>query len=88
MAIVKLLDTVALLVKIPTQRLSLVEEKDIPDVGALPPGLVGTIVHIYTQPEQTPQYLVEFSDSHGREYAMATLQAQEFLVLQYELSAA
>lgn len=84
----KLLDTIALLAEIPNQRLSLVETKDIPAVGALPAGLVGTIVHIYTQPEKPPHYLVEFSDSHGCEYAVATLQAQEFLVLQYELSAA
>ncbi len=83
----KLLDTVALLVEIPNQRLSLVETNSIA-VETLPIGLVGTIVHIYAQAEVPSGYLVEFSDSHGCEYAMATLQAKEFLVLQYELSVA
>lgn len=83
----KLLDTVALLSEIPSQRFSLVDA-DSPTLEGLPTGLVGTIVHIYTPAEVSPRYLVEFSDSRGCEYAVATLQAQEFLVLQYKLSAA
>ncbi len=34
------------------------------------------------------QYLVEFADTQGREYAMATLRADELLVLYYELTVA
>lgn len=34
------------------------------------------------------QYLVEFADSQGSEYAMAMLKADEILVLQYELAVA
>ncbi|PSB16623.1 DUF4926 domain-containing protein [Phormidesmis priestleyi ULC007] len=80
----KLLDTVALLIKLPSDRLSLVEENSLA-LEELPIGLVGTIVHIYDRDDALCRYLVEFSDSQGREYAMATLQAQDFLVLQYEL---
>ncbi|NJP09739.1 MAG: DUF4926 domain-containing protein [Leptolyngbyaceae cyanobacterium RU_5_1] len=83
----KLLDTVALLREIPSHCLGLVEAKHSA-VNGLPAGLVGTIVHIYTPAASPLSYLVEFSDSQGREYAMATLQSQDFLVLQYELLAA
>ncbi len=34
------------------------------------------------------QYLVEFADTQGREYAMATLGENELLVLHYELTVA
>ncbi len=34
------------------------------------------------------QYLVEFADTQGREYAMATLREDELLVLHYELTVA
>ncbi len=34
------------------------------------------------------QYLVEFADTQGREYAMATLRENELLVLHYELTVA
>lgn len=34
---------------------------------------------------ESPQYLVEFADLDGREYAMATLQPHEVLALHYEL---
>ncbi len=81
----KLLDTVALLSPISPDRLTLVEAESSA-VAGLPPGLVGTIVHIYRPDALPPQYLVEFSDSQGREYAMATLLAQDFLVLQYKLA--
>jgi tetratricopeptide (TPR) repeat protein len=49
----------------------------------LPIGQVGTIVEIYEA--QEPRYLVEFADLQGREYAMAVLQADEFIVLRYQL---
>jgi hypothetical protein len=43
-------------------------------------------VHIY---DTTPsKYLIEFSDTKGREEAMATLDAQEFVLLQYEIAVA
>jgi hypothetical protein len=81
----KLLDTIALITNIPRDRLSLVEPSDRP-LENLPIGLVGTIVHIY---DTTPsKYLIEFSDTQGREEAMATLDAQEFVLLQYELAIA
>jgi hypothetical protein len=82
----KLLDTVALIVNIPRDRLSLVEQTDRL-LERLPIGLVGTIVHIYGQ-DAAPSHLVEFSDAEGREEAMATLEGQEFVVLQYELAVA
>jgi hypothetical protein len=81
----KLLDTIALVANIPYDCLSLVEPSDRP-IENLPIGLVGTIVHIY---DTTPsKYLIEFSDSQGREEAMATLDEQEFVLLQDELAAA
>jgi Domain of unknown function (DUF4926) len=81
----KLLDTIALITTIPRDRLSLVEPSDRP-LENLPIGLVGTIVHIY---DTTPsKYLIEFSDTQGREEAMATLDAQEFVLLQYQLATA
>jgi hypothetical protein len=81
----KRLDTIALLTTIPHDRLSLVEPSDRP-LENLPIGLVGTIVHIY---DTTPsQYPIEFSDTQGREEATATLDQQEFILLQYELATA
>jgi len=50
-------------------------------------GLVGTIVDIH-QDNQGADYLVEFADSDGCEFAIAYLKANEFLTLQYELAAA
>ncbi len=82
----KLLDTIALLQDLPRDRLTLTEFESNNTLG-LPSGLVGTIVHIYDQ-TNPPQYLIEFADSQGCEYAMATLQESEFLVLQYDLVAA
>jgi Domain of unknown function (DUF4926) len=83
----KLLDTIALVVNIPHDRLSLVEPTDH-FLELLPIGLAGTIVHIYEQDSAPSQYLVEFSDAEGHEAAMATLDGQEFVVLQYELAVA
>ena len=82
----KLLDTIALLVNVPTDHLSLVEDENLLASG-LPIGLVGTIVHIYQQEKETLKYLVEFSNAQGQEEAMATLDGQQFVVLQYELVA-
>ena len=81
----QILNTVANLQPIPTERLSLVEP-EYQDVRELPPGQVGTIVEIYEAAE--PQYLIEFADLQGREYAMAMLKANEILVLNYELAIA
>jgi Domain of unknown function (DUF4926) len=83
----KLLDTIALLVNVPPTNLSLVEGKNLLESG-LPIGLVGTIVYIHQREKETSQYLVEFSNSQGQEEAMATLDGQQFVVLQYELAAA
>lgn len=84
MAVLSLLDTVATLKPIPASRLSLVES-NYQSIESLPAGQVGTIVSIYQG--ATPSYLVEFSDSQGREYAMAVLEVNEMLSIRYELSA-
>ena len=83
----KLLDTIALLVHVSHDRLSLMEPEIRLSAG-LPVGLVGTIVHIHQPEGEAPKYWVEFSDAEGREEAMATLDESELVVLQYELAAA
>ena len=75
----KLLDTVALLQDLPQDRLTLTEVERDMQQGLLS-GTEGTIVHIHDQSDPF-HYLVEFADSQGCEYAMATLQKQEFLIL-------
>ena len=65
-------------------RLTLLESEHA-SVSSLPVGLVGTIVEVYDTRKEC-QYLVEFADSQGIEYAMAMLKADEILVLQYELA--
>ncbi len=82
----QLLDTIAILKPISVDRLSLMEaEYDFN--SALPVGLVGTIVDIH-EDNQGVDYLVEFADSDGCEFAIAYLKSNEFLTLQYELVAA
>lgn len=78
-----MLDTIAILSDIPTHQLQLVE----PEYAVLPyllQGLIGTIVEVYHS-ETSSHYSVEFADEQGHEYAVATLQASEFLVLHAEL---
>lgn len=77
----KLLDTVTNLQSIPREKLTLLEQ----DIAYLPEGQVGTIVEVYNRENQN-YYLVEFADLKGCEYGMATLTAEEILVLNYELS--
>ena len=77
----KLLDTVTNLQPIPREKLTLLEQ----DIAYLPKGQVGTIVEVYHR-EDKNYYLVEFADLEGCEYGMATLTAEEILVLNYELS--
>jgi hypothetical protein len=77
----KLLDTVTNLQSIPKEKLTLLEK----DIAFLPKGQVGTIVEVYER-EDKNYYLIEFADLEGSEYAMATLTAEEILVLNYELS--
>ncbi|WP_263971752.1 DUF4926 domain-containing protein [Leptolyngbya ohadii] len=82
MADLQLLNPIANLKPIPVDRLTLVEpEYEV--IEHLPVGQVGTIVEIYEA--QEPRYLIEFADLQGREYAMAVLQADEFIVLHYQL---
>lgn len=83
---IQLLDTVALINQIPRSRLTLVDD-DYEDIESLPPGQVGTIVEVYERGENC-QYLIEFSDQTGCEYAMAILKAEELLVLHYDFNAA
>ena len=80
------MDSVAILKPVSNTRLTLVEP-EYESVSNLPIGLVGTIVEVYDTGKEC-QYLVEFSDSQGIEYAMAILKADEILVLQYELAVA
>ncbi|MEH2144635.1 DUF4926 domain-containing protein [Nostoc sp.] len=82
----KLLDTIATLKPIPIERLQLVEVL-CTSIESLPSGQVGTIVEVYEQEEEY-HYLVEFADTQGCEYAMATLRADEILVLHYDLAIA
>ena len=84
MSELQLFDTVTNLNPIPRERLSLVED-EYPSMDYLPKGQVGTIVQIYDHIEE-PQYLIEFADTNGCEYAMTTLKKEEILVLHYELS--
>ena len=80
----RVLDAVAILKPISNTRLALVEP-EYASISSLPIGLVGTIVEVYYTGKES-QYLVEFADSQGIEYAMAMLKADEILVLQYELA--
>lgn len=82
----KLLDTIALLNPVSIERLTLLEPEYI-SIDSLPSGQVGTIVSVYEEAEEY-HYLVEFADTQGCEYAMATLKADELLLLQYELTVA
>jgi hypothetical protein len=83
---IKLFDTVAIINPISIERLTLVEP-DYTSIQSLPSGQVGTVVEMYEGAEDC-QYLVEFADIQGREYAMATLRENELLVLHYELTVA
>jgi hypothetical protein len=80
---IQLFDTVAIINPVPIERLTLVEP-DYISIQSLPSGQVGTVVEVYEGTEDC-QYLVEFADTQGREYAMATLRENELLVLHYEL---
>ncbi|MDF0553770.1 DUF4926 domain-containing protein [Kamptonema sp. UHCC 0994] len=82
----KLLDSVAILKPVLNTRLTLVEP-EYASISSLPVGLVGTIVEVYDTGNDY-QYLVEFADNQGIEYAMAILKEDEILVLQYELAVA
>jgi hypothetical protein len=82
----RLLDSVAILKPISNTRLALVG-LEYASISSLPVGLVGTIIEVYDTGKEC-QYLVEFADSKGIEYAMAMLKADEILVLQYELALA
>ncbi len=86
METVRLLDAVATLKPVAFGRLTLVEP-NYTSIQNLPIGQVGTIVEVYEEAEE-PHYLIEFADRQGREYAMAILKADEFLVLHYELTVA
>jgi hypothetical protein len=78
------LDSVAILKPISNTRLALVRP-EYASISSLPVGLVGTIIEVYDTGKEC-QYLVEFADSQGIEYARAMLKADEILVLQYELA--
>jgi hypothetical protein len=77
------LDTVANTKPIARDRLTLVE-LDLQAISFLPVGQVGTVLEIHG--EEQPQYLIEFADLEGREYAMAVLRPDEVLALHYGLT--
>lgn len=78
----KLLDTVAILTALSTDRL-IINEDDRPYTRELPLGLLGTIVEVYAQ---EPNYLIEFSDTDGCEYAMALMRSTELLVVHHSIA--
>jgi hypothetical protein len=82
MGIVTSLDTVANLMPIARDRLTLIEP-EFDSIQQLPMGQVGTVLEIYEG--ECLCYLVEFADLEGREYAMAVLRPDEVLPLHYEL---
>ena len=82
MGIVTSLDTVANLMPIAGDRLTLIEP-EFESSQQLPMGQVGTVLEIYEG--ECLCYLVEFADLEGREYAMAVLRPDEVLPLHYEL---
>lgn len=82
----QLLDTIALLNSVSIDRLTLLEP-EYRSIPSLPRGQVGTIVEIYNNEEES-QYLVEFADHQGCEYAMAILKESEVLAIHYELTVA
>lgn len=71
---------------VPNTRLTLLESEPA-SISSLPARLVTTILEVYDTGKES-QYLVEFAESQGSEYAMAMLKADEILVLQYELALA
>jgi Domain of unknown function (DUF4926) len=79
------LDTIANLIPIARDRLTLVEP-EYQSIQQLPIGQVGTILEVY--PGESPCYLVKFADLQECEYAMAILQPTEVLAFHYELSLA
>ncbi|WP_107671250.1 DUF4926 domain-containing protein [Cyanothece sp. BG0011] len=79
-------DTVAIIHPIAKKRLTLVEP-EYESIESLPSGQVGTVVEVYER-EGEKQYLVEFADNQGQEYAMAILKENELLVLRYNLEVA
>ncbi|NJL91745.1 MAG: DUF4926 domain-containing protein [Coleofasciculaceae cyanobacterium SM2_1_6] len=85
MKTLNLLDTIAILNSVSIDRLTLVRARI--SISGLPSGQVGTIVEIYDNREEN-QYLVEFADNQGCEYAMAILKENEVLALHYELTIA
>jgi len=85
MPILTKLDTVANTKPIARDRLTLIEQ-ELKAIPYLPVGQVGTVLEIYG--DEQPQYLIEFADLEGREYAMAVLQPDEVLALHYELTLA
>ena len=81
----ELLDTVTNTQSIPASRLSLVEPA-YKEMSELPAGQIGTVVELYKgENVDKTQYLIEFADSQGCEYAMAVLKPEEILTIRYEL---
>ncbi|MBW4462217.1 MAG: DUF4926 domain-containing protein [Nodosilinea sp. WJT8-NPBG4] len=82
MSLVTSLDTIANLIPISRDRLTLIEP-EFESIQQLPIGQVGTVLEIYEG--ESRSYLVEFADLEGREYAMAVLTPDEVLPIHYEL---
>ena len=81
-----LFDSVATLNPISVARLTLVEPIE-ESAEQLARGQVGTVVDVVDQ-DEGKQYLVEFADLEGQEYAMVYLAESELLPLHYQFTAA
>ena len=78
----KLFDVVALLQSLPPEALHLTDERYDLSTG-LEVGAVGTVVEAYPRDAAPSACLIEFSDTHGRGYALATVPVEVLLVLHY-----
>jgi hypothetical protein len=83
----KLFDVVALLQSLPPEALHLTDERYDLSIG-LEVGAVGTVVEAYPRDVAPSACLIEFSDAHGRGYALATVPVGVLLVLHYVSSEA
>lgn len=78
----KLFAVVALLQSLPPEALHLTDERYDLSTG-LEVGAVGTVVEAYPRDAAPSACLIEFSDAHGRGYALATVPVEVLLVLHY-----
>ena len=78
----KQFDVVALLQSLPPEALHLTDERYDLSTG-LDVGAVGTVVEAYPRNAAPSTCLIEFSDTQGGGYALATVPVEVLLVLHY-----